>query len=556
MLLIILLGVSIQLTGSYTNWIDSPSILIDNSVLSEVTLSSFIGGSLADTVDCVVADDLNNIYIAGRTRSNNIPSDGNLGFEYSGMNDYYVMKLSSTREIVYATYIGADGYDGSPVIDPLSACSIDVDNLGRVYMTGTTDSYNFPVVNAWEEEHQGFGDCFALRLSPTGNSIEYSTFLGGYDDLDVGTAIKVDDSYNAFICGWTRSSTFPTLQAHDYNLGGNSDVFLLKLSSSGQLVFSTYVGGSDRESTLGGSSLALDNENNAYIIGSTSSPDLPITNYAIPYNDPSDLFFWKVDSQGNFLTGSYYGGTLTDEVGGIAVDDQGHIYLTGLAGGDISLDYSIGPNPQAFVAKFENWGSLIHSTGFGGTEINRPLGLVIDEEDCPWVTGYSYASDFPLEDPIEDSYDGLGDCFILKLSSYGDRLLFSSYLGGSQEEMGFAVAATHFGRVFVGGVTNSSDFLCVNPLIATNLDLDGFIVEFEDIWEDTPPPTTSTTTTNTIPTTTTTTTTSPSQTSGSTTPPFPDNPNTLVSLDTLLTIGLCLELVVLSIMVLFIKKQQ
>ncbi|MFX1484349.1 MAG: SBBP repeat-containing protein, partial [Promethearchaeota archaeon] len=398
-LLIILFGVSIQPAGSYTNWIDSPSVLIDNSVISEVTLSSFIGGSLADTVDSVVVDDFNNIYIAGRTRSNNIPSGGNLGFEYSGMNDYYVMKLNSTRDIVYTTYIGADGTEGFPSIDPVTACSIDVDNLGRVYMTGSTSSYYFPMVNAWDDENDG-EDGFALRLSADGRHIEYSTFIGGFY-FDICTAIKVDDSYNAFIVGWTNSDDFPTLNAYDYSPSGPTDMFLVKLNQNGQASFSTYIGGSGRELASKGS-LALDDDGAAYVLGRTDSPDLPITHYETELNGPSsDLFIWKVDSTGTFRAGLYFGSSSQDEVGGIALDNQGYVYISGYTAGDLPYDYSIGPNPNAFVAKFDN-NTLHHlrTTGFGGTDVNQPLGLVIDEEDCPWVTGYSYASDFPLEDPI------------------------------------------------------------------------------------------------------------------------------------------------------------
>jgi len=546
MLFLVLIWFCILPTGSdFTQLLHNGNskAVNDGVILSEVTFSTCIDGSNDDTIDCIVVDDFNNTYIAGRTRSSNIPSGGNLGFAYSGYGDYYVMKLNSSQEIEYLTYIGADGPEGSPNLTPLGACSIDVDNLGRVYMTGTTDSYRFPLVNPWQDEFGALGDCFALRLSPTGNSFQYSTFLAG-NRLDIGTTIKVDTSYNAYICGWTQSEDFPTMSAIDSTLGGISDVFLLKLNGNGKMVFSTYVGGSGTESTQGTSSLFLDEDRNAYIIGSTISPDLQVSNPAIEYNEgANDLFFWKVGPGGNFIAGSYFGSTEGEAVGGISVDDLGDIYLTGYTSGTIPLDYSIGPNPNAFVAKFTNTSSLRRTTGFGGSDVNYPLGLFLDDEYCTYVTGYTYAPDFPLMGSIESTYGGLGDCFIVKLSSGGDRLLFSSYLGGNESDVGFTAIQTPYDSIIIGGASKSSDFESIDSVISTGEDIFGYIVEFENIWDDILLVTSTTTTTTTIvPTSSTTTTTSLPHS----TEPEPDY--TLL-LNSALVTSLGIEMIILFLMV-------
>ncbi|TFH03985.1 MAG: hypothetical protein E4H14_15670 [Candidatus Thorarchaeota archaeon] len=548
-LFLILIGFGMVPVGSYYDHRfshEDTKTLHDGAILSEVTFSTYIDGWNDDTIDCIVVDVFNNTYIAGRTRSSDLPSGGHLGFVYSGYNDYYVMKLNSFREIEYMTYVGADGPEGSPNLTPIGACSIDVDNLGRVYMTGTTASYYFPLVNPWEDEFGGFGDCFALRLSSTGDTLQYSTFLPG-NRLDIGTAIQVDTSYNAYICGWTQSDDFPTLNAYDSDLSGNSDLFLLKLDSNGQLRFSTYVGGSGIESTQGTSSLFLDENRNCYIIGSTNSPDLYVSNHDIEYNGPSkDLFFMMISPFGAFLSGSYYGSPDADYVGGIWADDLGDIYLTGSTVGTLPFDYTIGPNPKAFVAKFTLTGALIHSTGFGGSDVNYPLGLFVDDEHCAFVTGYTDAPDFPLEDPIESTYHGLEDCFVVKLSGDGDRLLFSSYLGGNESDIGFAAALTPYNRIMVAGVSNSSDFESINQSIVANHQLYGFIVEFEDIWEDIPLPTSTVTATTSIIPTPSTTTSLPPNTS-----PEPDSPLFINSI--LLTV-LAIELIILFSMVQRIRR--
>ncbi|MBN2228628.1 MAG: hypothetical protein JW779_03470 [Candidatus Thorarchaeota archaeon] len=552
-LFLILIGCSILPVCS--NFIHSPLYrnsrdLNDHTILSEVAFSTYIGGSMDDTIDCIVVDDSNNTYIAGRTFSQNIPSGGNLRFEYSACSDYYVMKLNSSRGIEYLTYIGGSGYEGSPDLNPIGACSIDVDDLGRVYMTGTTGSSDFPLVHPWQDEQNDISDCFALRLSSDGGSFQYSTFIGGWG-LDFGTTIKVDTSYNAYICGWTRSEDFPTMNSIDRSLSGNSDLFLLKLDHNGQLVFSTYVGGSGSETAQGTSSLFLDEARNSYIIGSTTSPDLRITNNAIEYNAPTrDIFFWKVSPNGGFLSGSYFGSIDSDEVGGICVDDLGYIYLTGSTTGTITLNHSIGSNPSAFVAKFTNTGNLLHTTGFGGSGIDYPLGLFVDNDHCVFVTGYTYSPNFPLEDSIDGIYDGLGDCFILKLSSGGDQLLFSSYLGGSAEDIGFTVTATPYHNIMLGGAVNSLDFEIINPLNSTNEDLTGFIIEIEDEWEDIPLTTSTTTTTSTTspPSSSITTTTLPSD--------LTDELNSVFLLNSILLAGLGSELIVLFLMVRHIVRNR
>jgi hypothetical protein len=549
-LLLILIGFGMMYASVYHDnrlWHGDAKTLNDHAITSDMTFSTFIGGSDDDTVDCIVVDDFNNTFIAGRTRSANISSGANVRFAYSGRGDYYVMKLNPSQEIEYLTYIGADGPEGSADLTPIGACSIDVDDLGRVYMTGTTDSYYFPRVNPWQDEFGGLGDCFALRLSPTGDSFQYSTFLAGHG-LDLGTTIKVDASYNAYICGWTRSSDFPTMNAYDSSLGGNSDLFLLKLDSVGRLVFSTYIGGSGQESTEGTSSLFLDEDGNAYVIGLTNSPDLPVTNHEIEYNAPyTDLFFWKVDAGGAFLAGSYFGSPDGDEVGGICVDDLGYIYLAGTTMGAIPFNYSIGSNPTAFVAKFSNDGIFIRSTGFGGQDITHPLSFFIDDDHCAFISGYTYSSDFPLEDAIESTYDGLRDCFAVKLSSGGDRLLFSSYLGGSEEDTGFTILATPDHRIVIGGSSNSSDFESVDSLISAKEELTGFIVEFEDIWVDIP------LTTSTI-----TTTASTTMTTTSTVPDFSFTttitPDSTLFLNNILMTGIVCELFILFLEVRHIRR--
>ena len=458
------------------------------------TFSTYIGGSNDDTVSCIVADNQGNIYVAGTTKSNDLPSSGGPKRAFAGLSDYFVMKFTNKSELVYTTYIGGSSYEGSTIIHPDGGCWIDVDNLGCVYMTGYTYSSDFPCVNAWDDSYNGYADCFALKLSSSGASIEYATYLGGSQN-ELGTTIAVDDLGNAYITGWTASPNFPTQVPFDNTLGGSQDCFLLKLDPSGQLNYSTYVGGSVTEHSHPGG-LVVDTNGTAYIIGGTASSDFPTMN---AYDDSlngiaSDVFFSKVDSTGHLLASSFFGGSSSDENGAIAMDRAGNIYISGHGSGDFPKTEILSSSPEIFIAKFDNSGrNLIYSAAFGGMSADNPYGLIVDEDGCAFITGFTYSTDFPMANAYDDTGGGLRDSFLVKLSSGGNHLLFSSYFGGSSEEMGLSLAKTIDGSVYLAGITNSTDFPTVSPLVSTHQNLDGFLFRIEDVWPDIPYDPTSTT---------------------------------------------------------------
>ena len=459
-----------------------------------LTFSTYLGGSDDDTVTCIVTDSQGNIYVAGTTKSNDLPSSGGPKRAFAGLSDYYVMKFTNTNELVYTTYIGGSSYEGSTIIHPDGGCWIDVDNSGCVYMTGYTYSSDFPCVNAWDDSYNGYADCFALKLNSSGASIEYATYLGGSQN-ELGTTIAVDDLGNAYITGWTASPNFPTQASFDDTLGGSVDCFLLKLDPSGQLNYSTYVGGGVHEHSHPGG-LVVDTNGTACIIGDTSSSDFPTMN---AYDDSvngiaGDVFFSKVNSTGYLLASSFFGGSATDENGAIAIDQAGNIYISGHGSGDFPTTEILSSDSRIFVAKFDNSGrNLIYSAAFGGSSAGSPFGLAVDEDGCAFITGSTYAADFPMVNAYDDTRGGYQDSFLVKLSSGGNHLLFSSYVGGSSEEMGLSLAKTFNGGVYLAGITNSTDFPTASPLVSTHQNLDGFLFRIEDVWPDIPQESTSTT---------------------------------------------------------------
>jgi len=183
----------------------------------------------------VAADGSGNLYVAGWTEALDFPIAGAVQASNQGGVDVFVAKVNASgTALVYATYIGGRGED--------RATGIAVDSLGQAYVTGSAASTNFPLASPIRSTLGGGRDAFALKLNSAGNTLLYSTYLGG-TNYDVGTAIAVDGSGNAYIAGDTLSANFPVLNAVQAALAGGRDAFITKLTPAGAISFSTYLGG-------------------------------------------------------------------------------------------------------------------------------------------------------------------------------------------------------------------------------------------------------------------------------------------------------------------------
>ena len=234
----------------------------------------------------------------------------------------------------YSTYLGGSG-TGNDI-----GFGIAVDAAGNAYVTGRASSTNFPTANPLQAANGGGtgNDAFVTKLNAAGNALVYSTYLGGNAN-DIGTGIAVDASGNAYVTGSTSSLNFPTanpLQAANGGGTGN-DAFVTKLNAAGNaLVYSTYLGGSGSDA---GSGIAVDASGNAYVTGSTSSPNFPRVSPIQPFigggtcfrSPCNDVFVTKLNAAGSALVYStHLGGSSRDEGFGIAVDAVGNTYVAGL----------------------------------------------------------------------------------------------------------------------------------------------------------------------------------------------------------------------------------
>jgi photosystem II stability/assembly factor-like uncharacterized protein len=237
---------------------------------SHLEYSTFIGGASSEWGTDISVDSSGSAYLAGITQSTDFPVRNALQPNAGGLMDIFVAKISETGALAYSTYLGGGASDYAP--------KIAVDGSGRAHVVGITLSPNFPTANAFQPAHGGgFYDVFVTALSAAGSSLVYSTYLGGNDQdgswqSSGGPAVAVGPSGDVFVTGATTSNNFPTRDAvQTSHGGGNSDAFIANFDAAGQLVYSTYFGGTGADY---GTRVAVDPAGNVAVAGGTTSPDL------------------------------------------------------------------------------------------------------------------------------------------------------------------------------------------------------------------------------------------------------------------------------------------
>ena len=386
---------------------------------------------------------------------------------------YKVGKYRKDKELIidptliYSTYLGGSIWE--------QGREIAIDGSGNAYVTGITYSSDFPTTpGAYDTSYNGGSwDAFITKLNSAGTDLLYSTYLGGSND-DYGSGIAVDGNGNAYITGMTESGDFPTTpNAYDTTYNGYADAFITKIDSTGtNLIYSTCLGGSN--SNDWGFEIAIDGSGNAYITGYTYSSDFPTTPgaYDTSYNGGyGDAFIAKINSTGtNLIYSTYIGGNDSDWGLGLAIDENGAVYVTGWAGSSDfpttlgAYDTSHNGDNDVFITKIDSTGTgLIYSTYLGGNGDDAGYGIAIDGSGNAYITGYTYSSDFPtIPGAYDTSHNGNSDAFITKINPTGTNLIYSTYLGGSDSESIYGdypdIVVDINSNAYITGKTMSSDF--------------------------------------------------------------------------------------------------
>jgi hypothetical protein len=483
--------------------------------------STYFGGTLADTAWSVAVDKTDgSVFIAGQTFSKNAinntkyPDDftkgspfstpGALQEEFAGgklTGDGFVARFDSTgTNLIYLTYLGGSADD--------FVSSVAVDAAGNAFVTGFTDSSNFPTANALYPAIGGVknkrtkfyaGDAFVAELGPSGSNLVFSTFLGG-SGLDSANGIALDLSGNIYVAGTTTSTNFPTKNAVVFQLigstnlvlnqlAGTNNAFVTKIGAGGSpLIYSTYLGGFSYDVAEG---IAVDNVGDAWVSGFTLSTNFPTTmnalssdlnqngdkkNKAIAY----DAFVSKLSPDGStLLYSTFLGSTNNDVAYKIACDNARNAYVTGYSSSpnfpntvtNIPGLYSIvasnktSGDVDAFLTKFDSDGALAYSAFFGGKQSDIGYGVAVDALGDAFVVGTTTSKDFPTNNTataLSAKLNGKSDVFVMALNSNATAVLYSGYFGGKGVDNGYDIAVDAAGNACIAGQTTSKDFANTN----------------------------------------------------------------------------------------------
>jgi hypothetical protein len=471
--------------------------------------SSFLGGSGWDfgVSAGVAVDAAGNLFIASGTESADFPgTSGGYQGAAAGCNlgggwicgDAFVTKINAAgTAVLYTTYVGGTGADG--------AYGMAVDGAGNAYLTGPTDSPDFPTTpGAYQVTFGGdtpgcaaagiwppCGDTFVTKLNPAG-AIVYSTYLGGSNN-DYAEAVAVDSAGNAYVTGMSYSADFPTtsgaFQETSPGTGCGSPLCgtmtVSKLNASGTgLVYSTWVGGTWGSSA---SAIAVNAAGEAYMGGSGnyfgSGVEFPTTANAFQRNGNggSDIVLVKLNAAGSDLAySSYIGGSSWEFAVGATVDAAGNGYVVGgtnspdfhtTAGAfQTTLPAPIGNGFHGFVVKFDpsrsGAASLVFSTLLGGSGGDAVVDVKVSPAGNVYVAGGTSSPDFPTAAPLQGQLasgktcggNPCADGIVAELNAAGSQLLFSTFLGGTGDEQFESLALDAAGNIYVGGGTGTADF--------------------------------------------------------------------------------------------------
>jgi hypothetical protein len=480
--------------------------------------STYIGGSNIDGANAIAVAPDKTAFIAGGTYSLDFPTVHPLQPNHGGPDDTYkdafVCKLSADGStLLYSTYLGGAADD--------VANGIAVDSYGDAYIIGTTEAFDFPVPSTiptfnpscggddkcgatWNPGGLIVPNAFVIKLNPEGSLPLYSGFFGYYEYV-FGLGIAVDSNQLAYITGRVGPNIPPTVMitppktppppfpislnaAQPAFGGGDYDAFVAVISATGNSVlYSTYLGGSNEDDGYG---IAVDSNRNAYVTGLTYSPDFPVTAGALQLSNAGngDGFVSKVNTDitgGSLVYSTFIGGTGLDQGKAVAIDPNANVYITGSTNSfssgllfvppsgafqsDCAKDTAGKCQGDAFVAKVNPSASgsagLGYFTYLGGSLADSGNGIAVDSTGNAYVTGSTVSTDFPVAGAVFQTQFGGGnaDAFVTKLDPTGATVVYSSYLGGSNTEIGYGIAVDTDGSAYVAGQTCSQDFPLANP---------------------------------------------------------------------------------------------
>jgi len=474
-----------------------------------LSYSTYLGGGLTDVPSAIAVDPTGAAYVTGYTKSVNFPvTPGVFQPTHPGTvcgNDVlaapcdqvFIAKINPAgTALLYCTYLGgriasAQNQGGE------RATAITVDSQGNALLTGWTHSTDFPTSAALQPNNKGLGDGFLTKLNSAGSGLVFSTYLGG-SGSEAASALAVDLLGNSYVALLNDGGPdLPTSSTSHRVFGNNKGTLVLKVTPAGSaLLYSAVIGATTANA------IAVDSVGAAYLAGQADETGFPTVNAIQPtfHGVFVDAFVTKIDPAGTSLVYStYLGGSGSDTVFGIAVDQGGSAYLAGATtssdfpttSGAFQLYRQAVEEARAnnFVAKLSSSGTtLAYSTYL----LSSPpagdalCGIAVDGIGEATVVGSTSNPDFPVSEAIQPYYAGRtvafgeqedSDAYVIKLNSVGTAALYSTFLGGNRRDLGNSVALDSAGNAYVIGVTRSTDFpvyRALHPTLSGDLDPQSF----------------------------------------------------------------------------------
>ncbi|MCF6149602.1 MAG: hypothetical protein E3K37_13195 [Candidatus Kuenenia sp.] len=444
-----------------------------SSDLGSLTASTYLGGSYSEEAHSLALDASGNIYITGMTSSKGFPTtEGAYDTSSAGASrDVFISKFDSDlTSLLASTFLGGSEYDG--------AYSLALDASENVYVTGTTQSDDFPMTTGvFDDSFNGNEDAFISKFSNDLTSLLASTYLGGYD-FDGSYSLALDSSDNVYVAGYTGSTDsadFPTTADAYDPLYYGGDAFVSKFNTDlTSLLASTYLGGSDYEEAY---SLALDANDNVYVTGITRSEDFPATTdvFDDSFNGNKDAFISKLSSDlTSLLASTYLGGGEDDSSKSVILDSSGYVCI---AGSTYSEDfpategtYSTSSGYElsdAFISRFDDSlsrnGEVVTKEAANITYESATLNGMVNAEGLSTVVWFEYGTpgdsyDYTTDELSVGGYDdvsvsiGVGD--LTFNTTYYYRLAAKNSIGTLYgDEMSFTTSVICDGEV----VTSDQD---------------------------------------------------------------------------------------------------
>jgi VCBS repeat-containing protein len=398
---------SFEVTGSYD---PARQLVID----PELAWSTYLGGNSYDYGYAIAVDGADGVYVSGETDSVGWTSSGFDTSYNGGAYDGFLIKLASSGQHIWSTYLGGGSWDG--------AVGIAVDDAGGVYVTGETESAGW-TSGGFDTSQNGNRDAYVAKLTADGQHV-WSTYLGG-ESWDEPFRIAVGGDEGVYVAGWTGSGGWTSGGFDTSYNGGTYDAFVAKLTPQGQHAWSTYLGGDQLDRAR---DIAIDSAGGVYVSGETHSAGWTSGGFDTGYDGNIDAFVAKLTAEGQHAWSTYLGGGAWDESFAIAVDDSGWVYVAGntsspgwTSGG---FDTGYNGNNDAFMVKLSAAGQHAWSTYLGGNA--GDYVWAVDVAGGLYVTGWTHSVGW-TSGGFDTTFNGAYDGFVVKIQdnrapvAYDDR---------------------------------------------------------------------------------------------------------------------------------------